>query len=131
MRHTLRKSEILRGKQALSLVFDEGRRIDTSTVRCFFRELPSPASAPAPRCVVGFTVAKKVKRAVDRARIKRLLRESYRRNKELLLPALERSNRSCAVVFLFGKNVSHARQLPGYRQVEQDVRTVLKRIAGA
>ena len=82
-----------------------------------------------PRCRVGFAVAGTVRRAVDRNRMKRLMRESYRRNKEALLPALAESGRSCAIMFLYSKNISHRRELPSYQQVESDIRRILKRIA--
>ncbi len=61
--------------------------------------------------------------------MKRLMRESYRRNKETFLPSLAKSGRSCAIMFLYSKNISHARELPSYRQVENDICAILKRIA--
>ena len=130
MRQTLRKSEILRGRQTLTPIFERGRRFDGGSLRCYVQEVDRPSVRPGPLCRVAFTVSGAVRRAVDRNRMKRLLRESYRRNKALLLPSLERSGRACAVVFLFGKRIAHTRDLPQYKQVEHDVQTILKRIAG-
>ena len=48
---------------------------------------------------ITFTVSKKkFKRAVDRNRIKRLMREAYRLNKEILLSSLDTKRKNIAVI---------------------------------
>ena len=128
MKQTLRKSEVLRGKNAISSLFQNGKRINEATVRGYvqIRRGRTPGEPP---CRVGFAVAGTVRRAVDRNRMKRLMRESYRRNKEALLPALAASGSSCAIMFLYSRNISHKRELPTYQQVESDIRKILMRIA--
>lgn len=51
---------------------------------------------------VAFTVSKsKFKSAVDRNRIKRLMREAYRTNKHEFLDTLQQENKSLALMFVY------------------------------
>ncbi len=54
---------------------------------------------------VAFTVSKsKFKHAVDRNRIKRLMREAYRTNKHSFLEKLQQENKTVALMFIYKKN---------------------------
>jgi ribonuclease P protein component len=59
---------------------------------------------------------KKMKRAVNRNRIKRLIREAYRLNKQLLLPNLQAKGQELLIGFLFVGN-----ELPDWKTVEAAV----------
>jgi len=51
---------------------------------------------------VAFTVSKsKFKHAVDRNRIKRLMRQAYRTNKHSFLEKLEAENKTVALMFIY------------------------------
>jgi ribonuclease P protein component len=129
VKNALPKSDILRGKKIFSFVFQQGRRIEGKFIRCYI--CPHPAALPkqSPRYQVGFAVATRVRRAVDRHRMKRLLRESYRTQKDLFCNAVEHARTSLAIVFLFSMPVSHGRQLPSFQQISDDMRTILARAA--
>lgn len=88
----------------------------------------APADAP-PGVIVGFAVPKAVKRAVDRNRIKRYLRESYRLNKHLLAPQKQLS-RGVTILFLFSHKKGSPAGLPSYHVVEQDMKQLLQRLSG-
>jgi len=67
-----------------------------------------------------FTVPKKkFKRAVDRNRIKRLLREAYRLNKHILY----KNDKSLFVLFTYIGN-----QKPSYAQIEDNIKKILNKI---
>jgi len=70
---------------------------------------PSPASAPR----LGVTVTRKVAHAVGRNRIRRVVREVFRRNPELF-PA------GCDVVFIAKAKADQV----GYHEVRDEVRQV-------
>ena len=65
---------------------------------------------------------KRFKRAVDRNRIKRLIREAYRLNKHRLYQGLQGEERQIAWMILFT-----GREEPTYREVEQAVQLMIKR----
>jgi hypothetical protein len=83
-----------------------------------------------------FAVTKKVRRAVDRNRVKRLMRESYRLHKEPLLDSVIPSGKQIEMVFLFPGHpgaytpVKDARpKLPPFTQIEGDITSFITRLS--
>ena len=88
------KSEKLKKKRHIDLLFSEGKSVSKYPLRLVF----VPVSDTEEQYQVGVSVSKRYfKKAVDRNRYKRLLRETYRLNKSLL-PCL---NQSYALMFLY------------------------------
>ena len=72
---------------------------------------------------VAFAVSKKnFKKAVDRNRIKRLMRESYRKNKYLLQEYCGEKEKTLAILFIYT-----GKELPDYVGVEAKIILSLKR----
>lgn len=59
---------------------------------------------------------RKFKRAVKRNRVKRLVREAYRLNKSLFLPALQTRGKRMDIAFLYLKN-----ELPTFAEIEKAI----------
>jgi ribonuclease P protein component len=87
------KKERLCSEKAISTLFAKGKRLSRTvggnTLRCVYladtvTSEVSPASS-APTQILVSVPKKNLKRAVDRNRIKRLIRESYRQKKGILL----------------------------------------------
>jgi ribonuclease P protein component len=82
MSYGLSKSEIMRHRVQIDRIFTKGQQMQSGCIRFFYRitkkdEYTSP--------VVLFSVSRrKYRNAVDRNRVKRLLREAYRLNKHQL-----------------------------------------------
>ena len=77
MQQTLPKSKILRGYQSFSRIIGKGIKVQEKLITGYVLTLSSNESKSA----IGFTVSKKrVSLAVHRNRIKRLMRESVRKN---------------------------------------------------
>ena len=83
----LSRAERLSRKRDFERVFRKGKRMDLPYLRVVY----APNELPFRR--IGFAVSKKVGKAVVRNRIKRLLREVFRRNKDLFPPG-------CDLVFI-------------------------------
>lgn len=82
MGNTYPKSEKLKRKNTIDLLFSEGKSVSKYPLRLVY--VPVDLSE-AESIKMGVSVSKKYfKKAVDRNYFKRLLRESYRHNKELL-----------------------------------------------
>lgn len=74
----------------------------------------------------GFTVSTKYfKKAVDRNRVKRLMRESYRLQKNNLVNELIKNNQQLALFFIYT-----SADLPKYKEVFEKVGSNLERIEG-
>jgi ribonuclease P protein component len=88
MSFTYPKTEKLKSKTAIDLLFSEGNSVSKFPLRLVYVE---NKEANAPLLKIGVSVSKKYfKKAVDRNYFKRVLRETYRLNKHLLLDALEK-----------------------------------------
>ena len=120
--YTLKKVERLCSKKVIDKLFAEGESFLAFPIKVVYKvtELPQPVPVQA-----GFTVSKKIfKRAVKRNRIKRLMREAYRLNKQMLPPLAD--EQQMAVFFIFiGK------ELPKFVQVEKAMKKALSKLASS
>ncbi len=85
--YSLSRREILRRKKDIDDVFEHGKSLREPFLKVMFRTAARDPSEPI--AVALFAVSKRsVKKAAHRNRIKRLLREAYRLNKQPLLEQL-------------------------------------------
>jgi len=73
-KYRLPKSEILKGRNNFDLVFQKGSAIAGQYIVILYIKSESRK--------IGFAVSKKIKKAVHRNRLKRILREIYRLNRD-------------------------------------------------
>lgn len=79
MRYTIGKEEKLKSKILIEQLFAEGKHVKSFPFRLIYLKVNHDATFPVK---IGFSVPKRnVKFAVNRNRIKRLMREVYRKNK--------------------------------------------------
>jgi ribonuclease P protein component len=87
MKNTLGKQERLKSKKLIEKLYSSGNSVKTFPLRMMFVQTTHTSEFP---CQVGVSVAKRnFKLAVDRNRLKRLLRETYRLQKEIVYNNLE------------------------------------------
>jgi len=91
--------EKLKHRKAIEALFSEGKTIHFFPVRVVFVLGQSESDL----CLqVAFSVSKKkFKRAVDRNRVKRLMREAYRLNANILRSSLDGHQIICRAMFIF------------------------------
>lgn len=101
------KSEKLKSKKTIDLLFSKGKSVSKYPLRlvyieCDFDTAESKELETEHKIKMGVSVSKKYfKRAVDRNYFKRLLREAYRLNKHLLIDHLEKPH---AFMFFYQSN---------------------------
>ncbi len=87
MNFTYPKNERLKSKTTIGLLFSEGKSVSKYPLRLVYRQAEEAYQG---NTKVGVSVSKKYfKKAVDRNYFKRVLRETYRLNKHLLLNNLD------------------------------------------
>jgi len=116
------KSEKLKSRKQIDALFRQGRSLASGPLRLRYAWAPAVAgTAPAQ---AGFSVSKKhFKRAVDRNRIKRLLREAYRLQKAPLLALLQQQNKNAHLFMLYTDKA-----LPDFETIYTAVAQCLQRL---
>jgi ribonuclease P protein component len=110
----------LKSRKIIQRLFKEGK----SFAHFPFRIIYIPVENPETPLQAGFTVsARNFKRAVARNRIKRLMREAYRLQKNPLKEYLQENHKSLAVFFVYTGN-----ELPEYDLVLSKINSGLERL---
>ena len=111
------KAEHLCGKNNFQLLFKEGRAWYTASLKLLCLHRPADRMAMQ----TGVVVPKRLFRhAVDRNRVKRLLREAYRLEKPALHASLGEGCHQWQLLFVYT-----GRELPTFQQVQKSVNVLL------
>jgi ribonuclease P protein component len=112
----------LKSRKIIQQLFAGGKSFAIFPLRIIYLELNNEA----PCLQAAFSVSTRhFKKAVDRNRIKRLLRESYRLNKHSLMNTLAESNKQVAVFFIFT-----GKELPEYHLILEKMKLALGKLEG-
>lgn len=131
VRRTLKRPQILSGRNNFQLVFRHGMKFQGKYLRCLILSDPRLKLRAGSKAGVGFTAPGALKRAVDRNRLKRLAREAYRLNKEILFPKLKGSSKPVALVFLYSSTVARSKRFPTFADIELDMKNLLQSLVDA
>lgn len=97
------RSERLKSRKMIDDLFRTGKSFAMPPLRVSYKIVPTDSIPPVQ---AGVTVSKRhFKRAVDRNRIKRLMREAYRLEKNALHQPLANSGKRLLVFFIYTDNV--------------------------
>ena len=122
MPNTLRKSERLDKKKVIEKMFAGGSRsFSVFPLRVVYlpvEELEAPVS------ILVSVSKRRFKRAVKRNRVKRQIREAYRKNKSLLVDELQRREQRLAVAFIYLSD-----ELTATAELEEKMKIALSRIS--
>lgn len=118
-KHTLRRKERLKSRKALGLLFKEGRRFALPPFRVHYQPAEDGLKFGA-----GVS-SRNFKRAVDRNRIKRLIKEAYRLQNDGLKEQVLVSGKGLHLFFIFTST-----EMPDYGHVSEKMNQALKKLAG-
>lgn len=108
-RFTFKKEERLSRKKIIDELFKNGSSFYLAPFKIIFQEQKEEVTSSSPRIgssktpvqVLISVSSKNFKKAVDRNRIKRLIREAYRLNKFVLYDSLNKKNKQVAFAILY------------------------------
>lgn len=121
-RYTLGKNERMKSRKQIELLFKEGKTFSATPLRVYYSV--QPLSADNSPLLFGVAVGtRNFKKAVDRNRIKRLIREAWRLQKNGLQQRLKLENKQLHVFFIFtGKEV------PDYKLIAEKTGVALQKL---
>jgi ribonuclease P protein component len=123
VRYTLNKDDRLKSRKAIEYLFKEGKSFSIFPLRVLYT-INAASEKPTNNLRAGFSVStRNFKKAVDRNRIKRLLREAYRLQKHLLSGQVETTGKTLILFFIYTGN-----ELPEYKTIAEKVQASIKRL---
>ncbi len=118
-RYFFKKEDKLKSRKAIDAVFKDGKSFSNYPLKVIWLAQNARETLQA---AVGVS-SRNFKKATDRNRVKRLMREAYRLQKGELHEHLQGTNKSLSVFFLYvGK------ELPFYPQVYEKMGAALQRL---
>lgn len=116
MSYTFGKSEKLKSRKVIEQLFGEGKSITRFPLKLYYL----PLSGQESKLRTAVSVPKKnFKKAVDRNRVKRLLREAFRHNKDLIFNNIE-GNYAFLILYL-------GKEMPQYGEIDSSLKDVFGR----
>lgn len=122
MKNTYPKAEKLKSRSTIDLLFTQGKSVSKYPLRLVYVPLESDESDE--KIKMGVSVSKKYfKKAVDRNYFKRVLRETYRLNKNRLLDTIDKPY---AFMFLY-----QTKERLSYPEIEEKTVQLFEKFAEA
>ena len=123
-KYQLGKKNRLKSRKAIDLLFKDGKSFNTFPFRIIYQFLLVDVVTKAENLQAGFSASKRnFKKAVHRNRIKRLMRETYRLQKNELEQLLLQKNKRLVIFILYtGKEV------PDYDLVNEKMNFILQKL---
>lgn len=119
---TLGKNERLKSRKQIEVLFSKGQKLVVQPFRISYLFSMAAEKESPLKFGVGAS-ARYFKKAVDRNRIKRLIREAWRLQKNELLLQLKEQNRHLDVFFIYT-----GKELPEYKDISDQMATAIKKL---
>ena len=119
-RYFLKHADKLKSRKAIEIMFVKGKSFSNFPLRILWLPIENETGLKA-----GFSAStKNFKKATDRNKIKRLMREAYRLQKNDLAFKISSANKALNLFFIYT-----GKEIPTYDAVFEKTGTVLKRIS--
>lgn len=115
------KEQRLTGKKRIEKLFLKGHSFQSAFLRVYWENNSSSSKAPAQLLIS--VPKKKFKLATDRNRIKRMIREAYRLNKNELVSELKSNGKQIQFAIIF---TGH--ELPVFKPMQEKIIVILQRL---
>jgi ribonuclease P protein component len=122
---TLGKTERLKSRKLIEQLFNEGKSFSVSPYRVFYLINPIPVT-PDKMIDIQFGVGvsgKNIKKAVDRNRVKRLIKEAYRLQKKELGEILKKKNLRLNIFLVY-----NSKELPDFNTAKEKLNVILNKL---
>ena len=118
--HSLGRKEKLKSDKIINSLFQQGKSLFSFPIKMVFINLPAELGSSNHQFSVSIP-KKKFKKAVDRNRIKRLIREAYRTNKAIIanIPP-----KAMMAIYVSDKELT-------YKEVERSIKNILTGLSKA
>jgi len=117
---TLGKNERLKSRKQIELLFSEGKKFSITPFRIYY--LFNESANPPLQFGVGVS-NKNIKKAVDRNKIKRRVKETYRLQKNILQQKLKDKKSRLSLFIIYTGKV-----IPEYREVNVNMNKILDKL---
>lgn len=116
---SLPRSKILRGRKNFERLFEKSTVLSSNSLHFRYRLYQNPDEG----CYIGFIAPKKkLKGAVQRNRVKRIMREAYRLNQQVVKGLFDKKEFGLHGVFIANQSKL------GFADVEKDIISILNRL---
>ena len=118
---TFKKEERLYRKKIIKKLFEEGKKFHVYPFKIIWLDIESDSKFPAQILI---SVSKRnFKKAVDRNKIKRQIREVYRINKSLFYEFMDKNKKHCVFAIIYS-----AEDFTPFKELEQKIIIILQRL---
>jgi ribonuclease P protein component len=124
IRYTFKKAERLKKRKCIEQLFAQGRSVFIPPFKIFYTFFSLSDQQPRYPARVAFSVpARYFRKATQRNRIKRLMREAYRLEKYRLYDYLLRQHKCLHWMMIY-----QGREMPKFEDVQQKMRLIIERM---
>ncbi|MDD4372675.1 MAG: ribonuclease P protein component [Bacteroidales bacterium] len=120
--HSFPKNERLHGHNAISTLFANGQSFYVYPFKVIFVHNKAEEDGTEVRILISVS-KKKVKNAVDRNHIKRMIREAWRLNKQAVINKVSSVNKQIDIALIYT-----GQQTPEFILVQKKIKAIIKRL---
>ncbi|MBI3195571.1 MAG: ribonuclease P protein component [Ignavibacteriae bacterium] len=119
----------MRGKKNFEHLVRNSKKFEGKFLRCYVAIQLREEHHSVKQIVVAFSVSKKLlAKAVDRNKIRRLMRESYRLNKSILFTQTPELSKQIQILFVYTFPRKQDVPLPSFASIQDDIKRIIETI---